>query len=70
MTIKELRDLCNTEIKRNNGNRKVFLSDDEEGNGYHELFYSFLVNSDEIADIQKYSFGLEEENPDKIAILG
>lgn len=39
ITIKELYEMCKQQIAKGNGNLKIFISDDEEGNGYHGLYY-------------------------------
>ena len=31
---------------------KVIVSDDEEGNGYHEIFYGMTMTDDVIAEIE------------------
>jgi hypothetical protein len=40
-TVNELLELCKQEIENGNGDRKILLSDDDEGNGYHALYYDF-----------------------------
>ena len=39
MTVKRLKELCEEQIKKGNGDKIVILSNDEEGNGYHECYY-------------------------------
>lgn len=41
ITVEQLRDMCDQAIKEGLGNRYVLLSDDEEGNGFHECYYAF-----------------------------
>ncbi len=41
LTIKELAALALNEVKKGNGNKKILISSDDEGNEYHELFFSF-----------------------------
>lgn len=40
-TVEELMVLCEQEIQKGNGKREVLISDDDEGNGFHYLFYGF-----------------------------
>ena len=40
-TVNELLELCKQEIENGNGDRKILLSDDDEGNGYRALYYAF-----------------------------
>ncbi len=48
MTVIELAKLCVAELKKGNGNKIIFISDDEEGNGYHDLIYGFGTNVKEL----------------------
>ena len=41
MTVKDLKEYCEKEISKGNGNRIVFTADDEEGNGFHQIPYFF-----------------------------
>ena len=41
ITVEELEKLCKYERLRGNGKRVIMISDDEEGNGYHYLWYQF-----------------------------
>lgn len=50
LTVNELLDLCKKEIKNGNGNKRIVISDDNEGNGYHGLFYGFTKNVNDFAD--------------------
>lgn len=51
MTVKELLELCVIQVTKGNGDKNIVISDDEEGNGYHDLFYPFLTNEKEIAEL-------------------
>lgn len=44
MTVKELREACDSVIASGFGDYNVAISNDEEGNGYHDLFYPFMTN--------------------------
>lgn len=46
MTVKELREACDSVIASGFGDYNVAISNDEEGNGYHDLFYPFMTNRD------------------------
>ena len=41
ITIKELEQFCKQEIIKGNGNKAIMISNDDEGNGYHYLWYAF-----------------------------
>lgn len=42
-TVKQLLKLCQDEIKKGHGDYTIMLSDDDEGNGYHYCWYSFIT---------------------------
>ena len=41
VTVEELMVLCANEVKKGNGKKEIFISDDDEGNGFHQLLYTF-----------------------------
>lgn len=43
ITVKELKEACDEQIKKGNGDKVIMISDDDEGNGYHYLWYSFTT---------------------------
>ena len=47
LTIDDLALLCEREQKKGNGKKKIFISNDDEGNGYHELFKGFSPTLEE-----------------------
>lgn len=47
ITINKLFNYCKEQIKEGNGNKVIMISDDDEGNGYHYLWYSFSDPTDE-----------------------
>ena len=53
MTVKELYAECKSLIEDGLGDREIFVADDEEGNGYHRLFYSFMTDKDELDSCMK-----------------
>lgn len=60
LTIKDLYKECKKEIEKGNENKVIMISQDDEGNGYHYLWYSFtnphnIISKDEINEnIAKY----------------
>lgn len=62
MTVKDLLELCKYEIQKGNGNKHIIISDDNEGNGYHGLFYGFTPCTEEFQnDIYDSNFESEED---------
>ena len=47
MKVKDLLELCIEEVKKGNANKNIVISDDNEGNGYHGMFYGFTTCSEE-----------------------
>ena len=41
ITVQQLKEYCEEQIKKGNGDRVIMISNDEEGNGYHYLWYAF-----------------------------
>lgn len=77
LTINDLAKLIKAEIKKGNGDKKILISDDEEGNGYHQLFYGFCPAKDEHEELDFFTsnyllkpFGVTDENVSDYIILG
>lgn len=41
LTVKELMMLCSKQVQKGNGDKVIMISNDDEGNGYHYLWYAF-----------------------------
>ena len=48
MTVENLLAICQEQVAKGNGKKVIYLSDDDEGNGYHEMFYGFSENVKEL----------------------
>lgn len=48
MTVKELYKYCKEQIDKGNEDKIIVISDDEEGNGYHDLYYAFSEVNEEL----------------------
>ena len=73
ITVKVLYELIQKEMLKGNGDKKIVLSDDNEGNGYHGMFYGFTSAPKTVKETIEYSNGVydsETENPKEIVILG
>lgn len=68
ITVKELLLLCSKEVKKGNGDKHILISDDDEGNGFHTLFYGF----DDSKDGTEYAIAMEHDNhnADEVIVLG
>ena len=70
ITVKLLRMLCDEQIKKGNGDKVILMSDDDEGNGFHTMFFAF---TDEQAVLNMFAEeGLfnDKNDPKKVVILG
>ena len=62
ITVKDLLEMCKNEIKKGNGNKHIVISDDNEGNGYHGMFYGFTPCTEEfVGDIYDSNFANEKD---------
>ena len=41
LTIKDLYEMCKEEVELGNGDKVVMISNDDEGNGYHYIWFTF-----------------------------
>lgn len=64
VTVKRLYELCKEQIAKGNGDKEIVLSNDDEGNGYHDCFYEFTE------DVAGNDMWGTIENPEKKIILG
>lgn len=46
ITVEGLFLICKEQIKAGNGSKKIMISDDDEGNGYHYLFYCMTMGKE------------------------
>lgn len=72
VTIKRLYEYCKKRIENGEGDKKIIISDDNEGNGYHGLFYGFTDMSKEYFDLVSDSTDAEKLSTAKknLVILG
>ena len=61
ITIKELQEACEEQIKKGNGDKVIMLSDDDEGNGYHYCWYLFSTPD----DVMLEDYLIDERNAKK-----
>ena len=70
ITVKQLEAFCKAQIKKGNGDKHILISCDDEGNGFHTLFYPF---SDSDTDGFKDMVEMEHDGThtkDNCVILG
>ena len=47
LTVYKLKQFCDIQIAKGNGDKHVLISCDDEGNGFHTLFYQFMDSDDD-----------------------
>ena len=73
MTVEKLFNELKELVEAGQGNKKVVVADDNEGNGYHGVYYSVTSDPKEVEGNIKVSNGLydsQETNYKNIVIIG
>lgn len=70
LTIDDLYALAKDLKAKGLGKKKILISDDDEGNGYHELFFGFNTDVESLLEYS-YAHGVSKEEAIKdYVILG
>lgn len=73
ITVKELYEALGVLVRNGEGNKKVITADDNEGNGYHGIYYSVTAEPKDVKECINFSNGLydsQEEDPNNLVIIG
>ncbi len=71
ITVRKLKDLCNEQIRKGNGDKKILISDDDEGNGYHSLFFPFTDKPKDVKMLLDSTYHeYYGDKPEELVILG
>ena len=70
LTIKDLKRFVDKQMEKENEDKFIVISDDNEGNGFHGLFYGFTDDIGEIKMLSDMIYDSAENDPNKIVILG
>ena len=71
MTVKELRNECDAIISQGYGNHNIAISRDDEGNGYHMLYYTFMTDKDDVKNvIEGTCSSMDVGDTDNLVLLG
>jgi hypothetical protein len=46
VTVNDLYKYCENAIRNGHGNKNIVISDDNEGNSFHGMFYGFSIIDD------------------------
>jgi hypothetical protein len=69
MTVKELLQACEKQVAKWNGDRIIFISNDEDWNGWHEIINHFVSNPEIIKDYDEYEEVKNRYNYDEVVLL-
>lgn len=69
LTVKDLYEACKKQIENGNGDKIVLVTNDEEANGYHALFYQFTDDANEIKQIYDYDM-FDDCKPENALLIG
>lgn len=69
LTVEDLLRLCRQQCANGNGKKTVLISTDDEGNGFHTLYYGFADTSNNALYAQ-YGMFADNNNPDDVVLLG
>ena len=70
ITVEILSKMCLEQVKKGNGKKVVLISTDDEGNGYHTLYFGFRTKESDIR--MSAAMGMFHDNnaPEKVVLLG
>ena len=58
--VRELLELCKEQVAKGNGNKSIMISNDDEGNGYHYLWFGFATG-EEMQEDDMFVMSVEED---------
>lgn len=70
ITVEELHGLVKEQIAKGNGDKSILISTDDEGNGFHTLFYGFEDNYETLKEFKGYGLFHDDNDPRNVVILG
>ena len=71
ITVRDLAVKCTKLIQIGHGDKKILLTNDDEWNGYHELFGGFFTDMDDaLSGGQSTPYGVTPDNIKDYVILG
>ena len=71
LTVRKLKAACDDIIAKGHGDKAVFISSDDEGNGFHELFFLFMTDKEDVEKFLNDTYSRNNDIPvDNIVILG
>ena len=65
ITVDELKQWCLQVSAKGLGSRKIMISQDDEGNGFHALYFAFSMPKQCISKGVSLPYGVDEETAEK-----
>lgn len=70
LTVNKLLKLCLKQVEKWNWEKYIWISDDDEWNGYHQLFFWFTDDADEIRELDDNDIiSYDEDDYNNIVVL-
>lgn len=70
LSVEELYEELKIAIKNGNGKKKILLSNDDEGNGFHLMFYSISPARECVAFPHDLPYSVSMKDIDDYVVLG
>lgn len=70
LSVEELYEELKIAIKNGQGKKKILLSNDDEGNGFHLMFYSISPARDCVAFPHDLPYSIKMKDIDNYVVLG
>ena len=65
ITVEELHTACGMAMRKGLGKRRIMITNDDEGNGFHELFFTFSMVTDTFPDGSMLPYGVTAQQAKK-----
>ena len=70
ITVRELLKLCHQQVRKGNADKQILISNDDEGNGYHSLYFEFTDDEGVINELSRQNMFHDKNDPKDVVILG
>lgn len=70
ITVNDMFGILKQQLKLGNGAKEIYISDDDEGNGFHPLYFGFSSDSDVVKALLESTCSPQPDNYDDVVILG
>lgn len=70
ITVKELMEECKKLCEKGYGDKHILISRDDEGNGFHTLFYSFTTDEKSIKEYADFGYFHDDNDANEVVLLG